>query len=129
MSLSLRTLCCALLAAPLGVAPATAQPVDAAGAWRALAERVDPGTEVKMRLRNGQHFTATLIAAEPDAIVIQPKTRRPVPVQRVGYDAIASLERRDARGIGAAKAAAIGVASGAGAFLAVLAILAAVYGD
>ena len=41
-------------------------------------------------------------------------------MQRVPYDAIVSLERDDARGIGAGKAVAIGVAAGVGAFLGTL---------
>jgi len=44
-------------------------------------------------------------------------------VQRIASDRIASLERDDARGIGAGKAVAIGVASGVGAFLGALLIL------
>jgi hypothetical protein len=93
--------------------------------WRTFAQRLDPGTEVTVRLENGQRFQATLLEAQPDALVLQPRTRRPVPVQRVSYDAIRSIERDERRGTNIAKAVGIGAAVGAGTFLAILAILAA----
>lgn len=91
--------------------------------WRAFAQKVDVGTRVKVRLDDGQRVVATLIEADADGVLVQPRTRLPVPVQRIAYDRIASLERADARGMGAAKAVAIGVASGVGAFLGTLLIL------
>ena len=98
---------------------------DSGEAWRTFALKLDVGTELNVRLQNGQHFTATLLEARGDALVLQPRTRRPVPVQTVSYDAIQSLERRSHHGMSGAKAAAIGVAIGVGAFLAILAIFAA----
>jgi len=91
--------------------------------WRAFAQKVDVATRVKVRLDDGQRVVATLIEANEDGVLVQPRTRVPVPVQRIAYDRIASLERDDARGVGAAKAVAIGVASGVGAFLGTLLIL------
>jgi hypothetical protein len=91
--------------------------------WRAFAQKVDVGTRVKVRLDDGQRVVATLIEADADGVLVQPRTRVPVPLQRIAYDRIASLERDDARGIGAGKAVAIGVASGVGAFLGTLLIL------
>ena len=91
--------------------------------WRAFAQKVDVGTRLKVRLDDGQRVVATLIEADADGVLVQPRTRLPVPVQRIAYDRIASLERDDARGMGAGKAVAIGVASGVGAFLGTLLIL------
>jgi hypothetical protein len=91
--------------------------------WRAFAQKVDVGTRLKVRLDDGQRVVATLIEADADGVLVQPRTRLPVPVQRIAYDRIASLERDDARGIGAGRAVAIGVASGVGAFLGTLLIL------
>src|SRR3954465_10762417 len=93
--------------------------------WRTFAQKLETGTELTVRLENGQHFSATLIEARSDALVLQPRTRRPVPLQPVSYDAILSLERHNRHGMGAAKAAGIGVAVGVGVFFAILAILAA----
>lgn len=91
--------------------------------WRDFAQRIDVGARVKVRFLDGQRVTATLIKADAGELWLQPRTRVLVPVQRVGYDQIASLERDDARGMGAGKAVAIGVASGVGAFLGTLLIL------
>lgn len=105
-------------------APALAQQVNA-DIWRTFAQKLDTGSDVMVRLQNGQRFRATLIEARSDALVLQPRTRRPVPVQPVAYDAISSLERHDNRGSSVGKAVGIGAAVGAGTFLAILAILAA----
>lgn len=113
------------MAAP---AVALAQAVPATGeVWRTFTQRLEAGSRITVRLANGQRLHATLIEARDDELVLQPRTRRPVPVQSVRYDAILSVERDDRSGMGAAKAAAIGVASGAGAFLAILLILAAAW--
>src|SRR5687768_14075943 len=104
-------------------APMAASAQGQGDTWRTFAEKLEVGTTLTVHLRNGQRFRATLIAAQDEALLLQPKTRVPVPVQPVPYDTILSIERRSEGGIGAGKAAAIGVASGAGAFLAVLLIL------
>jgi hypothetical protein len=108
--------------------PLAAQTSDPATLWRAMAERIEAGTTVTVRLQNGRRFNATLVQAAPDALLLQPKTRVPVPVQPVPYGSIASLERkRD--GIGAGKAAAIGVATGVGAFFATMLVIIAAIDD
>ena len=108
--------------------PALAQVSDTAALWRAFAEKVEVGSSLKVRLRDGRKFTATLVQAQPAALFLQPKTRVPVPVQPVTYESIASLERVRHDGIGAGKATAIGIATGVGAFFATLLIfIAAAY--
>jgi hypothetical protein len=104
----------------LAVQPAAGQTADTAALWRAVAEKVEVGSSVRLRLRDGRKLTATLVQARPDALLIQPTTRVPVPVQPVSYDSILSMERVRNGGIGAGKAAAIGVATGVGSFLAIL---------
>ena len=105
-------------------APATAQQATA-DIWRTFAQQLEVGAPVRVRLRSGQRFTATVIAARGETLLLQPRTRRPVEVQPVSYDAIQSLERESGRGMSSVKAAGIGVAAGVGAFLTVLAIVAA----
>lgn len=97
--------------------------------WRTFAEKVEPGTELTVRLNDGTRFRAALVAARDEGLVLQPKTRRPVPVQVVPYDAVASLERREKGGIGAGKAAAIGIATGAAAFFTMFFIAIAIAAD
>jgi hypothetical protein len=116
-----------LAAALVGSTAAGAQV--APDAWRGVAQKVEVGSEVNVRLVDGTRFRAILLEARADAVLLQPKTRQSVPVQAVPYDAIASLERRKGGGVGAAKAAVIGVATGAGAFLAMMAIVFALVGD
>jgi hypothetical protein len=98
--------------------------------WRGFVEKLDAGTELNVRLAEGQRFRAVLVGVRADAVLLQPKTRVTVPVQAVPYDAIASLERRQpSSGMGAAKAAGIGVASGVAVFFAIMAIVFAAYDD
>ena len=80
----------ALLVLSLASIPASAQFADDS-AWRALAAQLDGGVTVDVRLRDGQHFKATLIAARPDAVLVQRKTRVPVSVEQINYESIASL--------------------------------------
>lgn len=103
--------------------PSFAQTQAQGDIWRAFAQKVDVGTRVKLRLDDGERVVATLIEANADGLLVQPRTRVPVPVQRIAYERIALLERDEGRGIGAGKAIAIGVASGVGAFLGTLLIL------
>ena len=112
-----------LIAALLSPAPAVA--CSSGDVWRNFARKLDAGSTVVVRLQNGQRFQATLIEARADALLLQPRTRRPVSVQPVSYDAIRSLERQDNKGPNVAKAVGIGAGVGAGTFLAILAIFAA----
>ena len=117
-----------VLLVALGVsAPAAAQ--DSAAVWRTFAQRLDVGTEMDVRLQDGQRFRAVLLEAREDSVLLQPKTRIPVPVQAVPYSAVASLQPKKDGGIGAGKAAAIGVGTGVGAFFGMLLILFAAVGD
>lgn len=96
--------------------------------WRSFAERVDVGTELNVRLNNGRRMRATLVGVRPDAVLLQPKTRIPVPIQTIPYEEIVRLEPRKA-GLGAGKAVAIGVATGVGVFFGIMVILAAALAD
>jgi hypothetical protein len=103
-----------LVAAPVWAQP----PVTDAELWRTFASRIEVGSRVKLRLRDGKRLSATLIQAGADDLVVQPRTRVPIAIRHVPYEAIAAIERDQTRGIGAGKAAAIGVATGIGAFFA-----------
>jgi hypothetical protein len=96
--------------------------------WRSFAEQIEVGTELNVRLNNGRRFRATLVGVRDNAMMVQPKTRIPVPIQAVPYEAVIRIERTRS-GIGAGKAVAIGVAAGVGAFFAVVALFLGVAGD
>jgi hypothetical protein len=129
MSFMTRTSCGALICALLWAPLAHGQEVAPADAWRSLAARIEAGAEITLRLENGQRFDATLIRADPDTLIVQPTTRRPVPPQRIGYDAIVSMTRHERHGMGAAKAALIGVGAGAAAAVGVFMLLLAAFSD
>ena len=118
----LRLIMGAVLALPLTSIPASAQSNDDS-AWRALAEQLEGGVAVDVRLRDGQHFKATFIAARPDAMLVQRKTRVPVSVEQINYQSIASLSRAQTSKLSAGKIAAIALGS-AGAVVGVLWLIA-----
>src|SRR4030095_9961308 len=110
----LRLIMSAVLVLSLASSPASAQSNDDS-AWRALAEQLDGGVAVDVRLRDRQHFKATFIAERPDRVVVQRKTRIPVSVEQINYESIASLSRAQPSNLSAGKIAAIALGSaGAG---------------
>ena len=112
----------AVLVLSLASIPASAQTTDDS-AWRAVAEQLDSGVAVDLRLRDGQHFKATFIAAHQDAVLVQRKTRVPVRVEQINYESIASLSRAQPSNLSAGKIAAIALGS-AGAAVGVLWLIA-----
>jgi hypothetical protein len=104
------------------MAMALAVPAAAQGpTWRNLAMTVPLGSTVNVRLTDGRRFSAVLVEVRDAAVVLQPKTRQPLPVQSLPYAAIASLERAEpAGGVSARKAIALGAAAGAGVFFGLL---------
>jgi hypothetical protein len=125
---AMKQLLALLLIATL-MAPAGAAAQIPPDVWRGFVDKVDPGTELNVRLQDGKRFRAVFVSARPDAVLLQPKARITVPVQAVPYDAIASLERRQGNGMGAAKAAAIGIGTGVAVFFTIMAIVFAAYDD
>ena len=107
--------------------PASAQTGYDGSAWRALAERLEGGVAIDMRLRDGRHFKATFINARADAIVVQRKTRVPVALEQIPYDAIVSMSRVEPASLSGAKIAGIALGSAGAAigtlFLIMLATL------
>ena len=106
--LSLALVCALLMAS---ASEGAAQSMDETTAWQTLAQRLDAGVTVDVRLRDNQHFKATFIAARPEAIVVQRKSRVPVAVETIAYESIAALAAVDATGLTRGKVA--GIAFGA----------------
>jgi hypothetical protein len=117
----MKTIVAFIMAVLVAVTPVAAQMPPNPEVWRTFAQQVEVGSRLKVRLISGDQVTATLVQAAPDQLLVQPVTRVPVPVQGVAYDQIASLER-ESRSVSGAKAAAIGVASGVGAFFGIMLI-------
>ncbi len=116
----------AVLVLMMTIQNVTAQ--SAAEVWRNFVERVDVGTELNVRLNDGRRIHATLVGVGDDAVLLQPKTRIPVPIQAIRYEEIVRIEPRRA-GSSPGRAVAIGIATGVGVFFGILAIVAATISD
>jgi hypothetical protein len=109
----------------MGASPLLAQDVSPsveAAALRAVAQSIPLGTRVRVQLIDGRRYTATLLAADADGVVLKRATRVPEPATLVPFGRIASLERDPARGgMSVGKAIGLGLAAGAGAVLSLIA--------
>jgi hypothetical protein len=96
--------------------------------WKSFAEQTNVGTELKVRMNDGRRFRATLVGIRESAMLVQPRTRIPVPIQAVPFEDVSQIQRTKP-GIGAGKAVAIGVATGVGTFFGILAIMLSLVSD
>lgn len=120
---TLRLMISTALVMALAAVPASAQSDSDESAFRTVAERLEAGAAIDVRLRNGRHFKATFIEARPAAVVVQRKTRVPVAVEEIGYESIASLSRVEPSNMSAGKVAGIALGA-AGAAIGVLWLIA-----
>jgi hypothetical protein len=99
--------------------PATTSPDAPRGpeVWRRLAQRLAPGSGVRILLTDGTRMRAVFLAAEDADLVVKRKTRLPEPEQRIAYGSLELLELENAGGMSVGKAVAIGVGTGAATFL------------
>ena len=125
---TLRLTISAALILAIAAIPASAQSDSDESAFRAVAERLEAGVAIDLRLRNGRHFKATFIEARPAAVVVQRKTRVPVAVEEIPYQSIASLSRVEPSNVSAGKIAGIALGA-AGAAIGVLWLIALAMAD
>lgn len=92
-------------------------------------QRLPAGSKVRVERTDGQTIRGTLMKATPDAIVVQKNTRVPEPPVEVALGSVARVTLETGGGMSTGKAIGIGIASGVGAFFAILAILAATFND
>ena len=97
---------------------------DDAAKWHVVVERMEPAALVSIRLKDGTSLKGTILSAEAESFTLKPRTRIPVAGRDIRYDAIASLERTTV-GMSPAKKVLIGVATGVGASVVLVAILVA----
>jgi hypothetical protein len=89
--------------------------------WRRYAEKLPPGSTVKIQTIDGERMTATLLEARDTDIVVKPRTRIPVPARELSYDRLATLDlATSTNGANVLKTAAIGAGIGAGVFMGLL---------
>jgi hypothetical protein len=111
----------AVTASPLD--PSTSDPVMAS-----YVRQLPVGSRVRVTLADGHVIHGTLMKSDGDPLVVQRRTRIPeAPLQiRIGSVRAVELEKQNG---GPGRAIAIGAATGAGAALGVLLVLAAVFSD
>lgn len=90
-------------------------------AWRDVAQAIPPGSTVRVELSGGRRITGTLMSVTGDTLVIKKQTRVAEPAVAVPIAGVTRLERVEKSRTSVAKLIGVGVASGAGAFLAFLA--------
>ena len=96
---------------------------------RAYVTKLPVGSIVKVKLKEGKTVKGTLMVIEPDAVVVKPKTRIARPERRVPLTEIEFVELQERNGANIAKSVAIGVATGAGAFLGLMLVAFTVIDD
>ena len=92
--------------------------------WYSYAAKLPIGSTVEVRTADGRRQTAVLAIVDRDGVTLERRTRIPEPARHIRYQDILQLTVKK-NGGSAAKAVAVGAAVGAGAFLGLLAILAA----
>ena len=88
--------------------------VDDPALIRRFVERLPIGSLLKIVETNGEKSTVMLMAVDPQAIVVKPKTRIPEPIRTIPFDRLAHVE--PGGGHSFAKGFWIGTAVGAGSF-------------
>lgn len=92
-------------------------------------QRLPVGSKVRVEWTNGRSLRGTLMKSGAEGIVVQKNTRVPEPPIDVPTAQIARVTLDSGGGMSTGKAIGIGIASGVGAFFAILAIIAASFND
>lgn len=132
------TVCAALVSgcATAGGARMAYAPQAQAGAPRSAADqallaeyaqKLQPGTKVRVDRMNGKPVKGTLMKASDTAVVIQPRTRLPEPPIEIPLAEVLAVTPEKSNGVG--KAIGIGAAAGAAAALGTILILIAAFSD
>jgi hypothetical protein len=91
------------------------------------AQRIPPGSRVRVDRTTGGTIRGTLLKAGPDSIAVQRNTRVPEPPVDVPFDTITRLTLDSSTSTG--KTVAIAVGAGVGATFGILLLLAAIFSD
>jgi hypothetical protein len=91
------------------------------------AQRLAPGTRVRVEQTDGRSFRGTLMRSTPQAMVVQKNTRVPEAPIEVPLDRVARVTIDSNSGSSVAKNVAIGVGTGVAVTFGIFAILAAIF--
>jgi len=92
-------------------------------------QRLPAGSAIRIQHVSGGTLRGTLMKANDQMLVVQPRTRVPEPPVEIEFKDVLSVTPEPASNSNIGKVIGIGIAAGAGAALAVLMILAAIYSD
>jgi hypothetical protein len=121
-SLPVQKLVSVILIVFFAFAPLGAQaPANDVNVWRALAEKLEPGTFVVVTLRDGKRVRGHFIQLSGESLRIKPKTRISVPPRDLALADI-DLVQRQKEGWSSGRKVATGVAIGAGVLFLLTAI-------
>ena len=95
---------------------------DDAERWYALVTQLEPEALVSVRLKDGTRMKGTVVAADPAAFMLLPRTRIPVAARDLRYEDIASIER-SRRGMNAGAKVLLGAGVCAAGLLLLLAAI------
>jgi hypothetical protein len=115
--------------ASLAEQAAAANQAATADILRSYVSKLPIGSIVKVKLKEGKGVKGTLMVIEPDAIVVKPKTRIARPERRLPLSEIEFVELQERNGASTVKAVAVGLATGAGAFLGLMLLAVAIIDD
>ena len=114
----------ALIAAPLRASAmqVPVSPAVEATALRDLVAAIPLGSRVRVQTTSGERLNGTLMSVTADAMVMKRSTRVPEPAVTIPLSEIVRLERVSSNGgLSVGKAVGIGLATGAGAILTLIA--------
>jgi hypothetical protein len=98
--------------------------------WRDYASGLRVGATVDVKPAGSDGFTAKLMAADADGVLVKPLTRVPEPARHVAFDRLEMLALHDGPRPGARVGATlVGVGTGAGVFLSTLFAILGHYAD
>jgi hypothetical protein len=122
--------CAARQAAPRGITPGTRvlSEEERQHALRAYVATLPPGGRVRVTLAGGDRFPAIILNVAGDDLLLQPRGRLPEAQRAVPLAEVLALEP-DTGSSSIAKAAVIGVATGAATFLGLLIVTYLVISD
>lgn len=127
LSAALTTGGCASAAGPRVAADPQAPPIDR-DVMADYAQKIPPGSRVRVERTTGGSLRGTLMKAGPDAITVQRNTRVPEAPLEIPLETITRLTL-DQPTSSVGRNIAIGIASGVGATFGVLLLLAAIWSD
>ena len=121
--------CATARAGGVTIAPARVQPGVESHVLAEYVQRLPPGSDLRIGRRTGGTLRGTLVKATALSVVVQPRTRVPVPPIEIPLTDVVSVIPETPGRTHVGKVIGLAAAAGAGAALGVLMLLAAIYAD